>query len=283
MSDPTSTWRGRRVLVTGCTGFLGGAVVAELLARGAEVVGLVRDRLSEARFARHGLAGRVHVIHGLAEDTFRIHSALAVYEVGAVFHLAATDRNRVDRGTPTVLEAVRRYDPRTPVVVARKPDAAAPASSPIPLGVAQFGELFGPGDRSTDGVIPSTITALLAGCHGPTTDAPARDFVHVADAARACVMLSEAVREQAAPLVTDSTFRSGWLLTGREMAKAVRDVLDGHPALNLPTRSIENPLAWSPALKFADALADTVEWCRGTAQTRAFGPKPADPPRRAAA
>ena len=37
--------RGRRIAVTGATGFLGRYIVDALLARGAQVVGVVRDRL----------------------------------------------------------------------------------------------------------------------------------------------------------------------------------------------------------------------------------------------
>lgn len=282
MTEPTSSWRGRRVLVTGCTGFLGGAVVGELLARGAAVVGLVRDRTGGARFARHGLAGRVHVVHGIAEDTFRIHSALAVYEASAVFHLAATDANRVDRGTPAVLEAVRRFDPRVPVVIARRPGTPVPAGSRVPLGVARFGELFGPGDRA-NGVVPDTVTALLAGnlAHTPP-DGPAHDFVHVADAARACLLLAEAVGDRGTPHVADAPFRSGWSFTDRGMAAAVRDVVAGRPVQH-PSASHESPFDWRPALKFADALADTVEWHRDTARRPAAGATASDPPRRAAA
>src|SRR5438270_13763563 len=94
MDDAEHLWSGRRVLVTGCTGFLGGWTVRELLARGAEVVGLVRDRAAAGRFARHGLAGRVYPTHGRVEDTFRLHSTLAVHEVSAVFHHAADPTGR---------------------------------------------------------------------------------------------------------------------------------------------------------------------------------------------
>src|SRR5439155_12013949 len=161
MSDAAFPWRGRRVLVTGCTGLLGGAVVQELLAHGAVVVGLVRDRAAADSFARHRLTGRIHVVHGRVEDAFRIHSALAVYEVQSIFHLAGTDPDRLDRGTATVLDAVRRYDARVPVVMARPSGASPLAIPPGVLGVARFGELFGSGDRKVSRIVPATAIGLL--------------------------------------------------------------------------------------------------------------------------
>lgn len=282
MDEPTSPWRGRRVLVTGCTGFLGGAVVRELLARGAVVVGLVRDRAAGDAFTRHQLAGRAHVVRGRTEDLFRVHSALAVHEAGAVFHLAANDL--ADRGTATVLEAVRRYDPRVPVVTARPAGAAPVADCPVALGVARFGELFGGGDRNPDRVVPATIhTVLTGGRVVPTGDTPARDFVHVADAARACVLLAEAVGVRGGPHVRDEEFRSGWAFTGRGMAAAVRDVLAGRDLLPIPTELPANPMGWSPSLKFTVALAETIDWYRDSLHARASGRRPVDPPHRAAA
>src|SRR5262245_15365283 len=189
MGEAVTCWRGRRVLVTGCTGFLGVAAVGELLAAGAEVVGLVRDRGTTA-----GLAGRIQVVRGRAEDTFRIHSALAVYEASAVFHLASTNPNQPDRGTAAVVEAVRRYDPRTPVLMARPTGAPMVARSPVPIGVARFGGAFGGGDRNTFRIVPATITSLVTGERTPpVADGATRDFVFVRDAARACLLLAESL------------------------------------------------------------------------------------------
>ncbi|MDB5306371.1 MAG: hypothetical protein JWO38_573 [Gemmataceae bacterium] len=311
MDEQSAHWRGRRVLVTGCTGFLGSAVVRELLTRGTEVVGLVRDRTAAGEFFRHQLAGRVHVVHGRTEDVFRIHSALAVYEARAVFHLAA-DPSQPDRGTAAVIESVRRYDPRIPVVVARPTgagldpnpptpfpqkdggeDRAVPCSPlrpgeepgegiPVPLGVARFGEVFG-GDRKTSRPVPAAVVAALTGDR-PTTqaDGPARDRVFVRDAARACVLLAEALLDRPAPQITDATFRSGWALTDREMTAAVRDVVAGRvpqlPSADPPA----NPLGWAPVVSFPDALGETIDWYRQLVRTRVFATPPADPARRAA-
>ena len=284
MDDGGFLWRGRRVLVTGCTGFLGGAVVPELLGRGAEVVGLVRDRDAGDLFARHGLAGRVRVVYGRADDLFRIHSALAVHEVGAVFHLAATGATGRDPVSEVVIEAIRRYDPRIPLVTTRSCEAPSHAPSAVAPGVARFGELFGPGDADPNHVFPTAVATISAGEWNRTlAEHPARDFVHVRDAARACVMLSEAISSDLPPEARDVTFHSGWALTGRDLAGVVRDVLDDRdPRYRLP-ESPPNPLGWSPTLNFADAIVDTIHWLRATGQTRFSDSTVSDPPRRAAA
>ena len=204
MSDHTSPWAGRRVLVTGGTEPLGAAVVRELLAAGAGVVGLVPDRTAAAALTRDTPTGRAWAVHGRADDLFRVYSALAVHEVGAVFHLTPPD----PRATAAVVEAVRRYDPRTPVVLARPSGIVDPSPTrggeeepsrlvwsplpasgrglgggvlapPVPLGVVRFDDVFGPA------------------AHG------LRDFGPVADAARACVRLAERLLERPVPDLID--------------------------------------------------------------------------------
>jgi CDP-glucose 4,6-dehydratase len=299
MDEPTTfRWRGRRVLVTGCTGFLGGAVVRDLLGRGAEVVGLVADRGAAGEFARHGLAGKVRVVHGRPADLFRVHSALAVYEAAAVFHLDGGDCS-----AGTVAEAARRYDPRTPVVIVRSGEghlasrdrqgAGEPnlcplpggrgspeTAPPLPLGVARFGVLFGGGDHDTTRPVPATVLGLLNGDRAGSADGRAREYVHVRDAARACVLLADAVAANGTPHLRDESFRTGWRLTDRELTVAVRELLAGRPPQVPHAEPTANALGWVPAQDFAHALAETVSWYREFARTRT---RPLDPPHRAAA
>ncbi|HEX4611317.1 MAG TPA: NAD-dependent epimerase/dehydratase family protein [Urbifossiella sp.] len=278
MNDTSSPWRGRRVLVTGCTGFLGSAVVRELLARGAEVVGLVRDRAADAEFTRHRLTGKVHVVHGRTEDLFRVHSALAVHEARAVFHLAGD----TDRGTATVLDAARRYDSRVSVVVARPDGVAFEPPAGQPVGVARFGEIFGGGDRKTFRAVPATAVGLLTGDRAALAfEGPARDFVFVGDAARACVSVGEGLLAAPGPRAEEHAFRSGWVCTDREIAAAVKDVFAGR-AVPSPPPPV-NPFGWNPAAGLSDALADTIAWYREFLRTRFFGTRPLGPPQRAAA
>lgn len=261
MSEATSPWAGRRVLVTGCTGFLGGAVARELFAAGAEVVGLLHDRPGADVFAA-GQGGRVHFIRGRVDNVFRLHSAMAVHEVAAVFHLSAADPFAEDRGTRAVLEAAKLYSRRLPVVAARplrQLALARTAERPEPgLSVARFGAVFGPGDRKLFRTVPAAALALHTG-DGPAVpaDGPPTDFVFVRDAARACLRVAEDVMKRGPG---DYPFRSGWLLSDRRMALAARAVFNG-AAPGLP-ESVPpaNPLGWAPVASFADAVSETLDW-----------------------
>ena len=123
-------WRDRHVLVTGATGLLGGWLVEALLARGAHVVGLVRDRVPRSRLVAERVMDRIDVAWGDVTDYLCVERVLAEYEIECVFHLAAqtivgiANRSPLStfdtnvRGTWTVLEAGRRQPTVKRVVVA---------------------------------------------------------------------------------------------------------------------------------------------------------------------
>lgn len=262
MAEDNSPWRGRRVLVTGCTGFLGGAVTRELFARGAEVVGLINERPVTDVFGE-GQGGRVHLIRGRTDNVFRLHSAMAVHEITTIFHLAAHDPFGEDRGTPAILQAAKLYSRRVPIVTARPLQQLALAQPDEPqdrLSIARFGEVFGPGDRKLFRVVPATAIGLLTGDGAtlPPESSP-RDFVFIRDAALACLRVAEAARTDGPG---DYPFRSGWLLTDRQMAAVVRDVHAGRPPVVPDSAAPTNPLGWQPHQSLAEALDESIAWYR---------------------
>jgi hypothetical protein len=203
----------------------------------------------------------MHFVHGRADNVFRLHSALAVHEISSVFHLAE------DRDTPAVLQAAKLYARRIPVVAARpipqlgiaRATDAAEERHEDGLSVARFGELFGPGDRKLFRGVPATALGLFTGDPTQPADGPARDFVFVRDAARACVRTAEAV---ATGGPGEYEFRSGWLMTDRQMAGAVRDAHAGRTVVAPDSAPPTNPLGWAPQRPLADALAETLAWYR---------------------
>lgn len=123
-------WRGRSVLVTGCSGFLGARLTQVLVERGAEVVGLVRDQVPWSPLHSEAIDARIVVVRGEVQDQALLERVLNEYEVACVFHLAAqaivgvANRNPVAtfetniQGTWCLLEACRRSQLVKRVVVA---------------------------------------------------------------------------------------------------------------------------------------------------------------------
>jgi CDP-glucose 4,6-dehydratase len=123
-------WRDRPVLVTGATGLLGSWLCESLLARGADVVALVRDVVPESRFFTGAGGGACTTVFGDLRDGRLVERVLAEYEIDAVFHLGAqtivehalrdpanTMRSNVE-GTWEVLDACRRSGRPARIVVA---------------------------------------------------------------------------------------------------------------------------------------------------------------------
>lgn len=113
-------YRGKRVLVTGHTGFKGAWLAEWLLSLGAEVTGYALAPATEpALFTQLGLAGRLRHIVDDVRDLAALQKAMAETRPEFVFHLAAQPLVRLSysipvetyavnvMGTVNVLEAVR--------------------------------------------------------------------------------------------------------------------------------------------------------------------------------
>jgi CDP-glucose 4,6-dehydratase len=267
-------WRGRRVLVTGCTEFLGGAVARELSARGAEIVGLVHDRPA-SDFFHSELGRRIHFIHGRADNVFRLHSALAVHEIAAVFHLATEETGSSERGTNALLQAAKLYARRIPLVSAELiPHLGITRGEVVKesdLSIARFGEVFGPGDRNLSRIVPRALAGIISGSPAVANDGPARDFVYVGDAARACIRVAEASVTSGA---IECAFRSGWVMTDRQIVAALRATHNDRPFPIPDTASSVQPLGWQPRYSLPNALNETLVWYRSFVRTGSSNPLP---------
>jgi dTDP-D-glucose 4,6-dehydratase len=251
MAASTSVWEGRRVLVTGCDGFLGAAVTRELLARGVTVVGLLRDRACGAEYVREIAEGRFRLVRGNPRDDARLHAAMVVHEVSTVFHFADPETD-----VAPVLQATGLYHSRVPVIrtLPRHRLSIAGDMRPPPalIGTLRFEELFGPGDRDTSRFIPRTILSLLSGKSVAPASGGEREYVFIRDAAHSCIELAEAVGR--AGRAIERTIESSWLLSDTQMIKVLASALAGSP---------QN----SPSASFANAIGETIEWYRQFAAT----------------
>lgn len=143
MAAQTNFWQDRRVLVTGGTGLVGSVTVAELVAREAHVVGLVRDWVPQSELLRSGTNQQIVTVRGNIEDEPLLRRVVAEYEIETVIHLAAqtivgvANRSPLStfeaniKGTWCLLEAVRQSGRRPQIIVASS-DKAYGAQPTLP-------------------------------------------------------------------------------------------------------------------------------------------------------
>ena len=123
-------WKNKNVFVTGCTGLLGSWLVKDLVEKGANVTGLIRDWVPKSNLILQDSINKINTIRGDVNDYFLMERILNEYEIDTVFHLAAqtivsiANRNPMStfetniKGTWNILEACRRNTTVKRVIVA---------------------------------------------------------------------------------------------------------------------------------------------------------------------
>jgi dTDP-glucose 4,6-dehydratase len=136
-------WRGKTVLVTGATGFLGGWICRQLLDAGAQLVSIQRHGKPKSQFALAGFAETAMVVEGSLLDAGLLGDVFAARKFDAVFHLASmVDVNAALRDPPAalrasidttaaLLEQVRLHQPQAVVIVASSDKAYG--HQPVPF------------------------------------------------------------------------------------------------------------------------------------------------------
>ena len=84
------TYKGKRVLITGHTGFKGGWLSLWLSQMGAEVLGYSKEPETNPSFYRAvGLEAHIQSVFGDIRDTGKLNEVVSKFKPDIVFHLAA--------------------------------------------------------------------------------------------------------------------------------------------------------------------------------------------------
>jgi nucleoside-diphosphate-sugar epimerase len=286
-----------RVLVTGATGFIGSHVVREAVARGHEVVALVRPGSSIERLA--DIVDRIAVVDGDLDEAPTIGRVALEVRPAAIIHLAwyaepgryLTDVRRnlaslegsirlleaaLDSGCPrvvlagTCLENDQRASPSIYEASKRAQHVLAGAfdrpGSSVACGHVYY--LLGPGEDGRR-VVPTVIRSLLRSEPIATTDGhQRRDYLHVADVAAAFCTLAETSIGGGVDLCSGSTvrLRDLFAMIGDEMGK--RDLIQLGALGPTPDQGHDGPgdpgrlraLGWAPRHDLRDAVVDSIDW-----------------------
>ena len=170
-------WRDRRVFVTGASGLIGGWLTQSLVAKGADVVILLRDWVPNANLILSKTLEKTTVVRGDLSDPKPLERVLAEYEIQSVFHLAAqtivpiANKNPLSTfesniaGTWNLLEACRHVQGIESIVIASSDKAYGdveklPYSETMPLNAIY------PYDVS------KACADMLGQCYAKTFDLP---------------------------------------------------------------------------------------------------------------
>ena len=273
------TLRGKTVLVTGATGFIGSRLVRRLAAEGCRVHALVRKTSRPDRL--EGLWDELPRHVGDLGDAQSLAACLRACRPDVVFHLAKDRQGaRFEREAAATLrlaDALGREAPKARWVrtahaveekFGRSADAelarAAAAKHKLAVVTLELFLVYGPGQGAKD--FPRRLLEE-AEAAGPLSalEGVARDFVHVDDVAGAYVAAAEKSG------VEGKTFQigSGVLTPEAEVAALLLKILEwkaagpaagkavagGHPADLGPAR---RELGWEPTTSLKQGLAQMV-------------------------
>jgi CDP-glucose 4,6-dehydratase len=227
-------WNKRNVLVTGCSGYLGRVLTAELLNRGAVVSGIDLKDL--------GCGTKVSFRSGSLTDIPFVRRMVEEWEVQTCFHLAGipgvgySHANPVDafrantEATWTFLEACRLYGRLSEIIVTssnhvygHQEDVPSIESSPLngtgtyatskacadlicrcygksyqmPVGIARITNSFGGADPHTEHLITGTIRSVLRGERPVirSTGLSKKGFLYIEDTIRGLLTFAEGLQK----------------------------------------------------------------------------------------
>jgi CDP-glucose 4,6-dehydratase len=318
MTQTRDSWAGRRVLVSGCRGFLGSWLARLLRAHDARVIGMMDSGgmdVGPCTTADISVAAELR-------DMASLVAILRDHRPDVVFHLAAKSLPSVARhqphltfevnarGTWNLLEAIRAVAPTTKLILVSTdsvygendgtpfteempmaPDFPYEASKAcaeiaarcyartfgVPVALARFCNIYGPGDTNVDRLVAGTVEAVLGG-ESPRLrgdGSSIRNYLYVEDATLALLRVAEALDGEVASgeafNFCDETPVSSADLARRIVAVAGRPDLEvvlgpGTPGeISIKRASAERArrvLDWRPTVPLDEGLRRTIAWHR---------------------
>ena len=260
-----TSWKGKTVLVTGATGFIGSHLCAALRAAGARVHGVGRSRpqppvpgvtyhrgdLSDANVARR-LVRRVrpdflfhlasHVAGSrdmeMVAPTLRDNLCTTVHLMTAAFE-CQTSRMVIAGSLEEPQGPAKSAVPSSPYAAAKQAGSAYArmfhALYGLPVVHARLFMVYGPGQRDLKKLVPYVILSLLKG-HAPQLSSGARqvDWVYVEDVVRGLMALGQTpgIEGKSFDLGTGhmTTVREVSFMLSRMIRPDLRPVLGARPA-----------------------------------------------------
>ena len=302
LADPLNSLSGRRLLVTGASGFIGARVCRRALEAGAVVHAVSRsprDDASGVRWEQADLTGEAavrelvrrvrpdHVLHlasevGGGRDLQLVLPMLRANLVAAVNVMVAC----AETGGASVVLAGSMEEPDMgdPDAVAQSPYAVAKWSAlayarhfealhGLPVAHLRVFMVYGPGQLDLRKLVPYVTVSLLRG-EAPrlTSGARAVDWIYVDDVVDAFLRAAVVPGAQGRSLDVGS----GELVTARSLVERLRELVGGEaaPAFGaVPDRALERVreadpaptaevLGWRPRTPLGEGLAHTVDYYR---------------------
>ena len=148
----------------------------------------------------------------------------------------------------------------------------------LPVAITRCANLYGGGDLNWSRIVPGTIRSVLEN-EAPVIRSDGtfvRDYLFVGDAARAVLVLAEAVGRRAELRGEAFNFAAGQRLTAIEMAERILRVMGSSlrprilatsrnevPVQRVSAARARREFGWRPTVPLGRGLAETIEWYRG--------------------